>query len=169
VRALKDMLKLLHPFMPFITEEIWSFLPKNKAAEDNPEGFLIKESWPVYDGALTFKAEVKKLELAMEAIRSIRNIRAEAEAAPSRKLHAVILSSGKDLEDIRGGERYIRSLANITDIEFITDKSRVPEEVMSAVIGNVEIYIPLDDLTITRRNTIASKRKRRGSAVKLNA
>jgi valyl-tRNA synthetase len=58
----------------------------------------------------------------------------------------VILSSGKDLEDIRGGERYIRSLANITDIEFITDKSRVPEEVMSAVIGNVEIYIPLDDL-----------------------
>ena len=137
MRALKDMLKLLHPFMPFITEEIWSFLPKNKATEDNPEGFLIMESWPVYDGALIFEAEVKKLELAMEAIRSIRNIRAEAEAAPSRKLHAVILSAGKDLEDIKGGERYIKSIANITDIKFITDKSQVPDEVMSAVIGNV--------------------------------
>lgn len=146
VRALKDMLKLLHPFMPFITEEIWSFLPQNERTGENPEGFLIKESWPVYDSALTFESEVKKLELAMEAIRSIRNIRAEAEAAPSKKLSAVILSSGKELDDIKGGERYIKSLANITDITFITEKSLVPEEVMSAVIGNVEIYIPLDDL-----------------------
>jgi valyl-tRNA synthetase len=150
VRALKDMLKLLHPFMPFITEEIWSFLPKtsaaNAASAGTTEGFLIKENWPVYDSALTFEAEVKKLELAMEAIRSIRNIRAEAEAAPSRKLSAVILSSGRELEDIKGGERYIKSLANITEIQFTTDKAQVPEEVMSAVIGNVEIYIPLDDL-----------------------
>ncbi len=82
----------------------------------------------------------------METIRSIRNIRAEAEAAPSRKLSAVILSTGKDLENIKGGERYIKSLANITEISFITDKSLVPEEVMSAVVENVEIYIPLDDL-----------------------
>ncbi|QOX63428.1 valine--tRNA ligase [Anoxybacterium hadale] len=150
VRALKDMLKLLHPFMPFITEEIWSFLPKtNSASADaagTDAGFLIKESWPIYDSALTFDAEVKKLELAMEAIRSIRNIRAEAEAAPSRKLRAVILSSGREMEDIKGGERYIKSLANITEIHFTTDKTQVPEEVMSAVIGNVEIYIPLDDL-----------------------
>jgi valyl-tRNA synthetase len=146
VRALKDMLKLLHPFMPFITEEIWSFLPKSETGEENPEGFLIRENWPVYDSTLTFETEVKKLELAMEAIRSIRNIRAEAEAAPSKKLSAVILSSGKDLENIKGGERYIKSLANITEITFITEKSLVPEEVMSAVIGNVEIYIPLDDL-----------------------
>ncbi|HYE67690.1 MAG TPA: class I tRNA ligase family protein, partial [Anaerovoracaceae bacterium] len=146
VRALKDMLKLLHPFMPFITEEIWSFLPKNKTTVDNSEGFLIKESWPVFDSALTFEAEVKKLELAMETIRSIRNIRAEAEAAPSRKLSAVILSSSRDLENIKGGERYIKSLANITEISFITDKSLVPEEVMSAVVDNIEIYIPLDDL-----------------------
>jgi valyl-tRNA synthetase len=82
--------------MPFITEEIWSFLPKNEPTDENPENFLIKESWPLYDKALTFEAEVKKLELAMEVIRSIRNIRAEAEAAPSRKLSAIILSSGKE-------------------------------------------------------------------------
>jgi valyl-tRNA synthetase len=146
VRVLKDMLKLLHPFMPFITEEIWSYLPKGKPMENNKQGYLIKESWPLYDASLEYTEEVKKLELAMEAIRSIRNIRAEAEAAPSKKLSAIILSSGKDMDDIKAGERYIKSLANITEIRFITEKSLVPEEVMSAVIGNVEIYIPLDDL-----------------------
>ncbi|MBR0596852.1 valine--tRNA ligase [Sinanaerobacter chloroacetimidivorans] len=145
VRALKDMLKLLHPYMPFITEEIWGFLPKNTES-DNQEGFLIKESWPVYREAYEFTEEVRRLELAMEAIRSIRNIRAEAEAAPSRKLSAVILSSGREMDDIKAGERFIKSLAGITEITFITEKSQVPEEVMSAVIQNAEIYIPLDDL-----------------------
>lgn len=152
VRVLKDMLKLLHPFMPFITEEIWSFLPKTEAeveaakAAGNPECFLIKESWPVFDEALTFEEEVRKLEMAMEAIRAIRNIRAEAEAAPSRKLRAVILSKGQDLEYIKAGERYIKALANITEISFTENKSDVPEEVASAVMGGVELFIPLDDL-----------------------
>jgi valyl-tRNA synthetase len=146
VRVLKDMLKLLHPFMPFITEEIWSFLPKNEVKKDNPDNFLIKESWPVFDAQLTYEEEVQKLDMAMEAIRNIRNIRAEAEAAPSRKLRAVILSKEKDLEYIKAGERYIKSLANITEIKFVEDKAQVPEEVMSAVMGGVELFIPLDDL-----------------------
>lgn len=146
VRALKDMLKLLHPFMPFITEEIWGFLPKSTPTKDNPDNFLIKASWPIFDEKLTYEEEVKKLEMAMEAIRNIRNIRAEAEAAPSRKLRAVILSAGKELDYIKAGERYIKSLANITEINFIDDKAQVPEEVMSAVMGGVELFIPLDDL-----------------------
>ena len=146
VRALKDMLKLLHPFMPFITEEIWGFLPKSTPTKDNPDNFLIKASWPIFDEKLTYEEEVKKLEMAMEAIRNIRNIRAEAEAAPSRKLRAVILSAGKELDYIKAGERYIKSLANITEINFIDDKALVPEEVMSAVMGGIELFIPLDDL-----------------------
>jgi len=82
----------------------------------------------------------------MEAIRAIRNIRAEAEAAPSKKLTAVIFAEGEKMESIQSGERYIKDLANITEIHFITDKAEVPEEVMSAVINGVEIFIPLDDL-----------------------
>ena len=82
----------------------------------------------------------------MEAIRAIRNIRAEAEAAPSKKLTAVIFAEGEKMEAIKSGERYIKDLANITDISFVTDKAGVPEEVMSAVINGVEIFIPLDDL-----------------------
>ncbi|QIB68913.1 valine--tRNA ligase [Aminipila butyrica] len=149
VRALKDMLKLLHPFMPFITEEIWNFLPKeaDKAqAAGNSEGFLIKESWPVFDDGLTFAAEVETMERTMEAIRAIRNIRAEAEAAPSRKLRAVIVAEGKAMKQIQAGERHIKALANITEIQFTEDKSQVPAEVMSAVMGAVELFIPLDDL-----------------------
>ncbi len=146
IRALKDMLSLLHPFMPFITEEIWSYLPKGEIKEDNPENFLIKSRWPVYDEALAFEAETARLELAMEAIRAIRNIRAEADAAPSKKLRAVIYADAADMELVKSAERYIRGMANITEIEFITDKADVPEDVMSAVIAAAEIYIPSDDL-----------------------
>ena len=146
VRALKDMLSLLHPFMPFITEEIWSYLPQGEIKADNPENFLIKSDWPVYDEALTFEAETARLELAMEAIRAIRNIRAEADAAPSKKLRAVIYADAADMELVKSAERYIKGMANITEIEFITDKSEVPEDVMSAVIAAAEIYIPSDDL-----------------------
>ncbi len=142
VRALKDMLKLLHPFMPFITEEIWSFLPR----EDDAEKFLMGENWPVYSEELAFEEEVENLELTMDVIRSIRNIRAEAEAAPSKKLHAVILASEKETEDLKSTERHIRSLANIIELHYIHDRKEIPEEVMSAVVNRVELFIPLDDL-----------------------
>ncbi len=146
VKVLKDLLKLLHPFMPFITEEIWSFLPKGGVSQDNPENFLMKDQWPVYEGALSFPEAVAKIEMAMEAIRNIRNIRAEAEAAPSKKLSAIILASGNSLETIQGGARYIKDLANITEIRFTENKGEVPEEVMSAVMAGAEIFIPLDEL-----------------------
>ena len=147
VMVLKNMLEMLHPFMPFITEEIWSFLPHSDCEkEGNPECYLIKASWPEFSEKRCFPAEEERLEVAMEAIRAIRNIRAEAEAAPSKKLRAVILAEAGKMDAVRAGERYIMSLANITDINFITDKKDVPEEVMSAVIDGVEIYIPLDDL-----------------------
>lgn len=147
VMVLKNMLELLHPFMPFITEEIWSFLPHSLCErEKNPDCFLIKADWPEYSQDRVFAEEESKLEVAMEAIRAIRNIRAEADAAPSKQLSAVILAEGLKLETIKGGERYIKDLANITDIQFVTDKSQVPDEVMSAVIEGIELFIPLDDL-----------------------
>ncbi|HZK87916.1 MAG TPA: valine--tRNA ligase, partial [Anaerovoracaceae bacterium] len=146
VKVLKDMLKMLHPFTPFITEEIFSYLPKGEMVSDNPYSFLMKESWPVYHFELEYPEEVKKLQSAMEVIKSIRNIRAEVEAAPSKKLRAVILAQGSELEEIKAGERYIKSLANITEILFTKDKGQVPEEVMSAVIGGIEVFVPLDDL-----------------------
>ena len=146
VKALKDMLRLLHPFMPYITEEIWAYMPKNEPAKDNPNGYLIKEQWPVYDEAYTFVAEAEKLEMAMSIIRSIRNIRAEADAAPSKKLTATIVCGEGKADVVKAGERYIKKLANITDITFADNKADVPEDVMSAVVDGAEVFIPLDDI-----------------------
>ena len=146
VKALKDMLRLLHPFMPYITEEIWAYMPKDEPAKDNPNGYLIKEQWPVYDEAYTFVAEAEKLEMAMSIIRSIRNIRAEADAAPSKKLTATIVCGEGKADVVKAGERYIKKLANITDITFADSKADVPEDVMSAVVDGAEVFIPLDDI-----------------------
>jgi valyl-tRNA synthetase len=139
VKTLKDMLTMLHPFMPYITEEIWSYLPGN-------EELIIRSPWPIYDEKLEFQEDVDRMELAMEIIRSIRNIRAEAEALPSRKLRAVIFTQGDNLTAVQAVEHHIRNLANLTEIQLVENKEQVPEEVMSAVIERAEIYIPLDDL-----------------------
>ena len=142
VMVLKSMLELLHPFMPFITEEIWSFLPHS----DKESEYLIKASWPVYSETRDFPEEERKLSMAMEAVTAVRNIRAEADAAPSKKLTAVILAEGEALETIKSGERYIKELGNISDIDFVTDKSGVPDDCMSNVIAGAQIFIPLAEL-----------------------
>jgi len=139
VAGLKDLIKMLHPFMPFITEEIWSNLPET-------EGFLMKADWPVYSDAMDFPAETATLEMAMAAIKAIRTIRLEADAAPSKKLSAIIMAEAESEPALRAGVRYIQKLANITDVTFISDKAGLPEDVMSAVIEGAELFIPSDEL-----------------------
>ncbi len=148
VKVLLDMLKMLHPFMPFITEEIYTYLPKLSEAveEKNEPDFIMLKAFPTFNPAYTFDEEVKEIELAMEAIKAIRNIRAEAEAAPSKKLSAVFVADNDMLNLVKKCERYIGQLANIERMQFTTDKNDVPEEVMSTVINGVEIHIPLAEL-----------------------
>ena len=146
VTCLKNMLKMLHPFMPFITEEIWSYLPHGEEEAGNPDNYLIKACWPKSSEKRDFPEAEKILETSMEIIRAIRNIRAEAEAAPSRKLRAVILTDNAAADVVKAGESYIKNLANITEVVFTEEKSALPEEVMSAVTSLAEIYIPLEDL-----------------------
>ncbi len=147
VYAMKNMLKLLHPFMPFITEEIWSYLP-HSFEEWNEKGnsYLISASWPKFSEDKKFEDEVNIMNMAKEAITAIRNIRAEAEAVPSKKLSAIISAEGSDLIRIKSAERYIKELANITEIEFVEDKNFAPEDSMSAVITGAQIFVPMDEL-----------------------
>ena len=140
VKVLKDLLKMLHPFMPFITEEIWSYLP------ETDDQFIMLSEFPEYKEEYKFETEVAELETAMEIIRAIRNIRAEANAAPSKELTAVIVADNESAEKIQAGERYIKKMANITDILVTDDKARVPAEVMSAVVTGAEVNIPLEEL-----------------------
>ena len=140
VKVLKDLLKMLHPFMPFITEEIWSYLPETEGQ------FIMLSDFPEFDEKYTFEHEVEELEMAMEIIRAIRNIRAEANAAPSKELTAVIVADAQSKDIIEASERYIKKMANITEILVTEDKSQVPAEVMSAVVTGAEVNIPLEEL-----------------------
>ncbi|MDR3295112.1 MAG: valine--tRNA ligase [Clostridiales Family XIII bacterium] len=148
VQVLRDILKLLHPFMPFITEEIWSHLPRSNAdaGDDAGGGLLINASWPESRADPRWEEAEAGIAKAMEAIRGIRNIRAEAGAAPSVKLAAVVLASREGEERLRREEAHIKNLANLSSVSYISDKKDRPAEAASAVIGGAEIYVALDEL-----------------------
>lgn len=140
LRSLRTLLKLLHPFMPFITEEIWGYLPR----EGKSGGMLINETWPSYE-ELEWADSVARIELLKEIVKTIRNIRAEADTPPSRKLNLIVVTD--EIEDeIRALSEYIRSLANVRNIEIIKDKTKAPKDVMSGVIDKALILIPMEDL-----------------------
>ena len=142
VMCLKNMLKLLHPFMPFITEEIWGFLPHG----EDEQGYLINAEWPKASASYVYPKAEKTVEMAMDAIKAIRNIKAEKNVAPSKKIKAIILAEGEKAETAKAGEAYLKNLANITELIFTESRAEVPQDAVSAVIDGAEIYIPLDDL-----------------------
>lgn len=140
LKVLKDMLKLLHPFMPFITEEIWSYLPNTKTR-------LVKADWPLYKEEDNYEESQKNIEFIMEAIKSIRNTRAEMNVAPSRKARAIFVPSKPEFyEMIEQGKRYFATLANITETKILIDKNLIEEDTSHSVIDGTEIYLPLSDL-----------------------
>jgi valyl-tRNA synthetase len=140
IKVLKDMLKLLHPFMPFITEEIWSYLPGTTTR-------LIRSDWPVYKEEENFQDAEAAMEFIMESVRSIRNTRAEMNVAPSRKARAIFVpNKDKVSEYIQSGAQHFATLANITDVKVVNDKNLIDEDTASSVIDGTEIYLPLADL-----------------------
>ena len=148
VICLKDLLKMLHPFMPFITEEIWSALPAvpSEKTEENPDGFLIRQAWPAVSAERSFPEEEAEINTAMEAIRVIRNIRNEAGTVPSRKVNAMVLAEGLTEEQLARTERLIRTQAGVEELKFIHAREELEGEVMSGVLQGAEIFIRTDDL-----------------------
>jgi len=143
-KVLRDLLKFLHPFMPFITEEIWGVLPE-EGGKTGVDAMLIRAEWPVYDASMDYSDSVSRVETAMEVVKAVRNIRAEAEASPGRKLNLIIRtdSLGSDIEAV--ADR-IRKLANVVDIDIKDSDYVMPSDVMTAVIDGAEIAVKLDDL-----------------------
>ena len=167
VMCLKNMLKLLHPFMPFITEEIWGFLPHG----EDEKGYLIKAQWPKTSLNYIYPKASGILETSMDAIKAIRNIRAEKNVVPSKKLRAIILSEGEKEETLKAGTQYLKNLGNITEITFASGKSEIPDDAVSAVIDGAEIYVPLDDLVDYKEEydrLTKEKKKLEGEVARVN-
>ena len=129
--VLIDALKLLHPYMPFITEEIFCNI------QDDEESIMIS-SWPVYDEKFNFPDEEVAIQTIKEAVRNIRNVRAQMNVAPSRK--ALI----RDI--FENGRVFFATLAYASEVAVQSDKSGIPDDAVSAVIPGAVLYIPFAEL-----------------------
>ena len=138
--VLIDALKLLHPYMPFITEEIFCNI------QDEEESIMIS-SWPVYDEANNFAAEEKAIETIKEAVRNIRNLRADMNVAPSRKALVYVVSASEDVKNIFSNSLgFFGTLAYASEVKVQADKAGIPEDAVSTVIPDAVIYIPFAEL-----------------------
>ena len=135
-----EALKLLHPYMPFVTEEIFTTI------QDEEESIMIS-SWPVFSDEFVFEAEEKEIETIKEAVRAIRNVRTGMNVAPSRKAEVFVVSSDAAIRDIfADGEIYFKPLAYASAVKIQSDKAGIPDDAVSCVIAGATLYMPFAEL-----------------------
>lgn len=136
--VLVDMLKLLHPFMPFITEEIWQALPH--------EGdYLMLSQWPEYQEDLNFHKEEQAMELIMDAIRAVRVRRAEMNVPPSKKAHLTIATAQTEVFTL--GIPFLKKMAYASDITIVAEGTAMDTEgTVTAITHVAQISMPLSEL-----------------------
>ena len=138
--VLIDALKLLHPYMPFITEEIFCTL------QTKEESIMVSE-WPVFCGDRQFAKEENAIELMKEAVRGIRNVRTEMNVAPGKKAAVYVVSDNEGVRQIfEEGRQFFTSLAAASELTVQTDKSGIDDSAVSVVIPNATVYIPFEEL-----------------------
>ena len=138
--VLIDALKLLHPYMPFITEEIFCTL------QSEEESIMISK-WPEYTEARAFAKEERDIEILKEAVRGIRNVRTEMNVAPSKKAQVFVVSENADIcNTFEEGKLFFASLAYASDVKIQSDKSGIADDAVSVVIANANLYIPFAEL-----------------------
>ncbi|MBQ6409197.1 MAG: valine--tRNA ligase [Butyrivibrio sp.] len=138
--VLLNALKLLHPYMPFITEEIFCTM------QDEEESIMISD-WPVYKDEWNFEEDEKAIETIKEAVRGIRNVRTQMNVAPSRKALVYVVSDKDDVLDIfRKGKLFFESLAYASESVCQNDKSGIADDAVSVVLADATCYIPFSDL-----------------------
>ena len=137
VYVLDQMLRLMHPFMPFITEEIWQSLPHEGEA-------LIVARWPEYREALNFKAEREAMESVMDAIRAIRARRAEMNVPPSKKAALYVLTSKPQV--FTEGEGFIQRLAYADSVELLNAEPTNLDGMVTITTADAKLYIPMGQL-----------------------
>lgn len=138
--VLLDALKLLHPYMPFITEEIFCTM------QSEEESIMIS-SWPVYREDRSFPEEEKSIETIKAAVRGIRNIRTEMNVAPSRKASVYVVSEDAGVRKVfEEGSLFFASLAYASEVPVQADKAGIADDAVSVVIAGATLYIPFAEL-----------------------
>jgi len=135
--VLSNTLKLLHPFMPFITEEIWQHLPHEGQS-------IMISQWPEFDKEYVFDDEEKQMYLIMDAIKSIRNVRAEMNVAPSKKAKLFIVTNNHAV--FEKGKVFFEKMAGASDVQVMAEEAGIPENAVSVVVEGAKMFMPLDDL-----------------------
>ncbi len=135
--VLSNTLKLLHPFMPFITEEIWQALPHEG------ESIMIS-SFPIYMEELKDEIAEREMVVIMNAIKGVRNVRNEMNVPPSKKTKLFVVTESIDL--FEKASIFLEKLASASAVEIKADKAGIPENAVSVVVDKAEIFLPLDEL-----------------------
>lgn len=139
VHVLKDVIKLLHPYMPFITEEIWQHIFVNE------ESIMISD-WPKYNEDLIFEKEEFSIAYIQEVIRKIRNLRSEMNVEQGRKSKILAYTTSEDIKEIYNNNTlHLMNLGFATEVELIPEKESMEENV-NLVFDRSEIFLPLSDL-----------------------
>ena len=138
--VLIDALKLLHPYMPFITEEIFCTL------QSEEESIMIS-SWPVADASKAFDKEEKEIEVLKEAIRGIRNVRTGMNVPPSRKAQVYVVTDKAEVASVfEEGKLFFAPLAYASEVFVQSDKEGIADDAVSVVIENATVYMPFAEL-----------------------
>lgn len=137
--VLGTSMKLLHPYMPFITEEIYLHLI-------NDDESIMISAWPKYDESLKFPEAEKDMEIIMGAIKAVRNIKVEMNVPPSRKTKLIFVAGPAESSILIDGRKFFERLAGASEIAVQADKTGIPQDAIAAVIAGAEIFIPLEDL-----------------------
>ncbi|HEY8345022.1 MAG TPA: valine--tRNA ligase [Bacillota bacterium] len=139
VHTFRRILQLLHPYMPFITEEIWQTLPHEGET-------LMLMPWPQADSAWQDESAEEEMNMLMGIVKAIRNIRAEVGVDPGRKVEAIFLATEEKTRIIRENLVYLENLAGLNKSVLQPEKSEKPDKAMTAVVSGVEIFLPLAGL-----------------------
>ena len=134
--VLEQILKLMHPFVPFITEEIYMNL--------NPDKSIMIQSWPIYNKKQMYRKEKKAFESIKNCIVALRNTRAEMNIPPSKKLKVYVLPTDEVM--FKKLTPYLIKLANVSEIQVIASKDEVNEKSIALVSDSVEMFVPFGEL-----------------------
>ena len=136
--VLTNILRLLHPFMPFITEEIYHYLPGHNET-------IMLDPWPVVDNNRIWLNAIEEMQQIITVIRSLRNIRAEFNVPPGSKIKAILVVNDDTYrQTFAANYSYIKQMARLNEIEIVNQLDQKPTQAVSALTSQAEIYVPLE-------------------------